>query len=121
MSLIIDKLKLAWIKDDIIDALDRKFSEKLIDEIQKNGLKFAAERAGLDSSKIPDLDFSAIMAFGDDILGKRDSDGDGKTWFAEIKDTVSDLAETLESSRIGKSAMSTAWGLFSKMKWYIKF
>jgi hypothetical protein len=102
MSLILDKLVSAWVPQSVIDTLSAKFGDGLIDEIQQNGLKVVAEKAGIDLSSInlPDIDFSGLMEMKDqamgmaaDVMGKTDTDGDGKTGLAEVTDTLGDIAD----------------------------
>jgi hypothetical protein len=100
MSLVLDKLVALGVPQSVIDSLQAKFGDGLIDEIQKNGLKAVAEKAGIDPASIPDIDFSHLMDMKDqamgvaaDMMGKADTDGDGKTGLAEVADTAEDLAD----------------------------
>jgi hypothetical protein len=86
----------------MIDTLQAKFGDGLVGEIQKNGLKAVAEKAGIDISNLnlPDMDFSHLMDMKDqamgvaaDMFGKADTDGDGKTGLAEVADTAQALAD----------------------------
>lgn len=107
MSLIREKLLIAGITEANIELLEKKFWTKLVDQIQQFWLKSVGEKAWADTSHFPEIDFTHLMELGQDIIGTKDSDGDGKTGLAEVADTLWTITEKVSLKSLKELKDST--------------
>jgi hypothetical protein len=87
MNDIIKKLGDAGVSSDIISTLQSKLGAELKTELMQNGLKATATKLGIDTSKLPDIDFKDLGEAFQELTGK-DVDGDGKTGIGEAIENV---------------------------------
>lgn len=94
---IFTKLKSLGVPAETIEAIEKKIDVGFISDIQAFGFKETLAKHGIDTSKLPDVDFADVKDFGAELMGK-DVDGDGKTGIAEAIDTAQDaLANAKEA------------------------
>ena len=115
MNTLVEKLAALGIPTDMISTLEEKYGSDLIPQIQTLGLQWVAEKAGLDTSKLPDIDMIQLLSLRSELMGT-DIDGDGKTGMSEVLDTATDLlGSTGAGSTIAGMTGSTG-GLIDRLK-----
>jgi hypothetical protein len=87
MDEIIKKLTAGGVSADMIEKLKSGLGDKFESSITTLGLKGAAEKLGLDTTDLPEIDFKNVMEAAQELMGK-DVDGDGKTGMSEAVDNV---------------------------------
>jgi len=87
MDDIIKKLLAGGVSNDIVEQLKAGLGNTFETELVNNGLKVAAEKIGIDTTNLPNIDFKNLKQVAQELIGK-DIDKDGKTGITEALDHV---------------------------------
>lgn len=99
MDDIIKKLLAGGVSDDIVDKLKVGLGNTFETELVTNGLKMAAEKVGIDTRDLPNIDFHNISEAAQELAGK-DVDGDGKTGISEAIENVQEAVQNTDMSEV---------------------
>lgn len=106
----------------MIEKLKSGLGDKFESSIITMGLKGAAEKIGLDTSTLPDIDFKNAIEAVEELTGKdlnRDGkigDGDKKTGMMEAVENAKEAIANTDISGAKKFVQENATGLFAKVK-----
>lgn len=106
----------------MIEKLKSGLGDKFESEIVTNGLKAAAAKVGLDSSKLPDVDFKDAVEAAEELTGKdfnndgKVGDGDGKTGISEAIENAKEAIAKTDIAGAKAFVEKNATGLFAKVK-----
>jgi hypothetical protein len=115
MDEIIKKLTAGGVSADMIEKLKSGLGDKFESSITTLGLKGAAEKLGLDTTDLPEIDFKNVMEAAQELMGK-DVDGDGKTGMSEAVDNVKEAMANTDMAEVKAFAQKNATGVFAKIK-----
>ena len=115
MDDIIKKLTASGVSSDMIDKLKSGLGDKFESSIASMGLKGAAEKLGLDTTDLPDVDFKNAMEAVQELMGK-DVDGDGKTGVSEAVENAKEAMKNTDMAKVKAFAQKNAGGVFAKIK-----
>lgn len=115
MDDIIKKLTASGVSSDMIDKLKSGLGDKFESSIASMGLKGAAEKLGLDTTDLPEIDFKNAMEAVQELMGK-DVDGDGKTGISEAMDNAKEALANTDMTKVKEFAQKNAGGIFAKIK-----
>lgn len=115
MDDIIKKLLAGGVSDDIVEKLKVGLGNTFETELVTNGLKMAAEKVGIDTRDLPNIDFHNISEAAQELAGK-DVDGDGKTGISEAIENVQEAVQNTDISEVKDFAQTQSQGLFAKIK-----
>lgn len=115
MDDIIKKLLAGGVSDDIVDKLKVGLGNTFETELVTNGLKMAAEKVGIDTRDLPNIDFHNISEAAQELAGK-DVDGDGKTGISEAIENVQEAVQNTDMSEVKDFAQTQSQWLFAKIK-----
>ena len=87
MDDIIKKLLAGGVSNDIVEQLKAGLGNTFETELVNNGLKAAAEKIGIDTTNLPNIDLKNLKQVAQELIGK-DIDKDGKTGITETLDHV---------------------------------
>ena len=99
MDDIIKKLLAGGVSDDIVEKLKVGLGNTFETELVTNGLKMAAEKVGIDTRDLPNIDFHNISEAAQELAGK-DVDGDGKTGISEAIENVQEAVQNTDMSEV---------------------
>lgn len=109
MNDILSRLSAAWISPDLIQRLQSWLGDRLESEIMNEWLRKAAEKVGIDSTNLPDIDLKNAFEAVEEMTGKdinRDGkigDGDGKTGIIEALENGKEAFVNSDLSALKKS------------------
>ncbi len=115
MDDIIKKLTASGVSEDMIGKLKSGLGDKFESSIATMGLKGAAEKLGLDTTDLPEIDLKNVMEAAQELIGK-DVDGDGKTGMSEAVDNVKEAMANTDMAEVKAFAQKNAGGVFAKIK-----
>jgi hypothetical protein len=115
MDDIIKKLMAGGVSADMIEKLKSGLGDKFESSIATMGLKGAAEKLGLDTTDLPDIDFKNVMEAAQELMGK-DVDGDGKTGVSEAVDNVKEAMANTDMTEVKAFAQKNGAGIIAKIK-----
>ncbi|NRH20914.1 hypothetical protein HOO68_02630 [Candidatus Gracilibacteria bacterium] len=115
MDEILKKLTAGGVSEDIINKLKVGLGNTFETELVTNGLKLAAEKVGIDSTNLPQIDFHNISEAAQELAGK-DTDGDGKTGVAEALENVEEAFKNSNVKEVKDTVVEGAQGFFAKIK-----
>lgn len=87
MDDIIKKLLAGGVSHDIIEKLKAWLGNTFETELVTNWLKVAADKIGIDSTHLPNIDLKNLKQAAQELMGK-DVDGDGKTGIIEAIENI---------------------------------
>ena len=93
MDDIIKKLLAGGVSNDIVEQLKAGLGNTFETELVNNGLKAAAEKIGIDTTNLPNIDFKNLKQVAQELIGK-DIDKDKKTWVNEAVNTIKDITSS---------------------------
>lgn len=87
---VLKKLQDLGVPAEVITVVQEKVSSgaDLLGDIQSQGIQATLAQYGVDTSKLPNIDLTEVTGVAQDMLGIKDTDGDGKTGFAEVTETA---------------------------------
>ena len=106
----------------MIEKLKSGLGDTFESSIMTMGLKGAAEKIGLDTSALPDIDFKNALEAVEEMTGKdlnRDGkvgDGDGKSGMTEAVENAKEALANTDVESVKKFAQTNATGIFTKIK-----
>jgi hypothetical protein len=115
MDDIIKKLTAGGVSADMIEKLKSGLGDKFESSITTLGLKGAAEKLGLDTTDLPEIDFKNVMEAAQELMGK-DVDGDGKTGISEAVENAKEAMANTDMAEVKAFAEKNATGVFAKIK-----
>lgn len=115
MDDIIKKLLAGGVSNDIVEKLKVGLGNTFETELVTNWLKMAAEKVGIDTRDLPNIDFHNISEAAQELAGK-DVDGDGKIGLAEAYENVQEAIKNSEFSEVKDFASEKSQGLLAKIK-----
>ena len=115
MDDIIKKLTAGGVSADMIEKLKSGLGDKFESSIATMGLKGAAEKLGLDTTDLPEIDLKNVMEAAQELMGK-DVDGDGKTGISEAVENAKEAMANTDIAEVKAFAQKNATGVFAKIK-----
>ena len=115
MNEILEKLSAAGVSTDIIEKLKSGFGENLQSELLSGGLQGAAEKLGIDTSNLPNVDFANLWEAAQELMWT-DVDGDGATWVGEAMSNLQEAMANTDMAAVKEFAEQNASGIFAKIK-----
>ena len=115
MDEVIKKLTAGGVSADMIEKPKSGLGDKFESSITALGLKGAAEKLGLDTTDLPEIDFKNVMEAAQELIGK-DVDGDGKTGISEAVENAKEAMANTDMAEVKAFAEKNATGVFAKIK-----
>jgi hypothetical protein len=115
MDEMIKKLIDGGVSADMVEKLKSGLGDKFESSIATMGLKGAAEKLGLDTTDLPDIDFKNVMEAAQELMGK-DVDGDGKTGISEAMDNAKEAMANTDMTKVKEFAQKNVGGIMTKIK-----
>ena len=115
MNEILKKLADAGLAPDMIEKLQTGLGETFESTLLSGGLKAAAEKVGIDTTNLPEIDFTNMAEAAKEFMGT-DVDGDGKTGIMEAVDNLKEVATNTDMAAVKEFAEQNASGIFAKIK-----
>lgn len=119
MDDIIKKLLAGGVSDDIVEKLKVGLGNTFETELVTNGLKLAAEKVGIDTRDLPNIDFHNISEAAQELAGK-DVDGDGKTGIGEALENVQEAIQNSDISEAKDFVQEQSSGLWAKIQSFFR-
>ena len=118
MDDIIKKLTASGVSSDMIEKLKSGLGDKFESSLATMGLKGAAEKLGLDTTDLPEVDFKNAMEAVQELMGK-DVDGDGETGVSEAVENAKEAMKNTDMTKVKEFAQKNAGGVFAKIKGFL--
>jgi hypothetical protein len=115
MDEIIKKLTAGGVSADMIEKLKSGLGDNFESSIATMGLKGAAEKLGLDTTNLPDIDFKNLAEAAQELMGK-DVDGDGKTGISEAVENAKEAMANTDMTEVKAFAQKNGAGIIAKIK-----
>ncbi len=115
MNEILKKLSDAGIAPDMIEKLQTGLGDTFESTLLSGWLKAAAEKVGIDTANLPEIDFTNMAEAAKEFMGT-DVDGDGQTGVMEAVDNLKEVAANTDIAAVKEFAEQHASGIFAKIK-----
>lgn len=115
MNDIIKKLSDAWVPTEIISNLQDKLGESFQSELMKNWLYATAQKLGIDTSNLPNIDFTDVREAFQELSGT-DIDWDGKTGIGEAIENIQEAVQKSDTKDAQPADQVEDTGFIAKIK-----